>query len=182
VLDVGCGDGTFLAALAERFGLEGYGVDISTAAADAAAKRSTAVRWIAANADRRLPFSSGAFDYILSITSRKNAAELDRLLAPAGRLLVAVPGRDDLAELRAATLGRAIDRDRGSRTAEILGERFALETRVETRATFRADASTLRDLLATTYRGARRSAAARIEALDAMDVTVSAELMCFRKA
>src|SRR5439155_12751765 len=34
-LDVGCGEGTFLAALAERFRLEGFGVDISIPAIEA---------------------------------------------------------------------------------------------------------------------------------------------------
>jgi 23S rRNA (guanine745-N1)-methyltransferase len=180
-LDVGCGDGFFLAALAARFRIEGYGVDISTAALKAAARRATAIRWIGANADRRLPFSDGAFEWIFSITSRKNAAEMARLLAPSGRLIVVVPGRDDLAELRGAVLGTAIDRDRGARTEEILGGLLALEERTEARAIVRADSGALRDLLATTYRGARLSAAAKVAGLDAMDVTVSAEIMRFRK-
>jgi 23S rRNA (guanine745-N1)-methyltransferase len=180
-LDVGCGEGYFLSALAERFRLSGYGVDLSTAALTAAARRKGAIRWIAANADRRLPFADGAFDFIFSITSRKNAAELDRLLAPEGRLFVVVPGPDDLAELRAAVQGTAIERDRGPRTLELLGDRFALEERVETRATIRADKEVLRDLLASTYRGARLSAAASVAGLDAMDVTVSADVMVFRK-
>ena len=181
-LDVGCGDGYHLSALADRFALTGYGADLSTAAIAAAARRTTAIRWIAANADRRLPFSDDAFDWILSITSRKNASDLGRLLAPTGRLLVAVPGCDDLAELRAAVLGRADARDRVSRTEEIFAGRFVLEERAEARTTFRADALALGDLLATTYRGARRSAAARIAALGDMDITISADVMCFRRA
>jgi 23S rRNA (guanine745-N1)-methyltransferase len=181
-LDVGCGEGFFLSALAARFQLRGYGADLSTAALTAAAKRNNSIRWIAANADRRLPFADGSFDLVLSITSRKNAGELARLLAPDGRLIVAVPGRDDLAELRAAALGAAVERDRCPRTREILGGRFELEERVEARARIRANADALRDLLATTYRGARRSAAASVAALSAMEVTLSADVMRFRKA
>jgi 23S rRNA (guanine745-N1)-methyltransferase len=181
-LDVGCGDGYFLSSLAERFPLDGTGVDISSAAVDAAAKRSSRVLWIAANADRRLPFEDGSFDFIFSITSRKNAAEFDRLLRRDGLLVVAVPAEDDLVELREAVLGRALLRDREERTRELVGASFILQKSVSTRATVALDADGLRDLLATTYRGARGKEAAKATALDSMEVTVSAKLLCFAKA
>jgi 23S rRNA (guanine745-N1)-methyltransferase len=180
-LDVGCGEGFFLSSIAERFRLGGYGADLSTAALAAAARRKGAIRWIAANADRRLPFSDGAFDFIFSITSRKNGAELGRLLRTSGRAIVVVPGADDLVELREAALGKAVARDRGARVEELLGEGFSLEERFEARAIVHADGDALRDLLATTYRGARRSAGERIATLDAMDVTLCADVMCFRR-
>jgi 23S rRNA (guanine745-N1)-methyltransferase len=182
-LDVGCGDGFFLARLAQRFPLDAYGVDISAAALEAAARRSRDIRWIAANADRRLPFGDRSFDLILSITSRRNAAELERLLRPGGSLIVAVPARDDLAELRAAVLGADVRRDRGAaveRTLAVCG--LELRERFEARASLLLEGEALRDLLAATYRGARRSEATRAAALDRMEVTASAEVLRFCKA
>jgi len=181
-LDVGCGDGYFLTSLAKRFSLDGIGVDLSSAAVDAAARRAPGLRWIAANADRRLPFADGSFDLIFSITSRKNAAEFHRMLRKGGLLAVAVPAEDDLIELREAVLGRALLRSREERTSELLGAAFVQEKCVRAHATLALDADALRDLLATTYRGARSSEAPKAAALGSMEVTMSAKILCFAKA
>ena len=180
VLDVGCGDGFYLAALVNRFGLEGYGVDISTAAVDAAAQRYPGPRWIAANGDRRLPFADRTFDCIMSITARKNPEEFKRLLKPGGRLLLAVPADDDLAELRQAVLGQATAKDRVSLTTAEFERYFVLETRETTRLAVHLDVPALSDLLLVTYRGARFSAAAGAAALKPLTVTSAAELLCFK--
>jgi len=180
VLDVGCGDGFYLAGLAGRFGLVGFGVDISTAAVDAAAQRYPGQRWIAANGDRRLPFADQAFDCIMSITARKNPEEFQRLLAPGGRLLLAVPANDDLAELRHAVLGQAIAKDRVKLVRAEFQDRFALESHETARLAVHLDVPALVDLLLVTYRGARFSTAAGAAALKPLTVTSAAELLCFR--
>ncbi len=61
VLDAGCGDGFYLGTLARETGLEAHGVDISTPAVDAAARRYPECEWIVANADRFVPYSDGSF-------------------------------------------------------------------------------------------------------------------------
>jgi 23S rRNA (guanine745-N1)-methyltransferase len=180
VLDVGCGDGFYLAALASRFGLAGFGVDISTAAVDAAAQRYPGQRWIAANGDRRLPFADQAFDCILSITARNNPEEFKRLLSPGGRLLLAVPANDDLAELRQAVLGQATAKDRVRLATAALEKRFLLESHETVRLAVPLDVPALVDLLLVTYRGARFSAAAGAAALKPLTVTSAAELLCFK--
>ena len=176
VLDVGCGEGTVLAALARGRDLEGWGVDISAPAIDLAARSHPDLRWIVANADRTLPFPAGAFDLVLSITSRQNAPELRRLLAPGGRLLLAVPGADDLAELRTALLGKADLEARLPKTLQAFAADFALvaERRVRHRAAL--DRQAVDDLLASTYRGARSSERGRLAALDGLTVTLSHDL------
>jgi 23S rRNA (guanine745-N1)-methyltransferase len=179
-LDVGCGEGTFLAAIADRFRLEGWGVDISTPAIEAAAKRHGRVRWIVANADRGLPFGDGSFRLVLTIAGRRNAPEIRRVLAPEGRLVAAVPAEDDLHELRAALHGNALIVDRFGPLLKALEGRFRLETRRVVRHTARIEAARLLDLLAATYRGARRSQRDAIASLDAMDVTSSWTLCSFR--
>jgi 23S rRNA (guanine745-N1)-methyltransferase len=182
VLDVGCGEGSILAALARGRPLEAHGVDLSAPAVDLAARRHPAATWIVANADRRLPYATGAFAAALSITASKNAPELRRVLAPGGWLLLGVPGADDLIELRQAVLGRGEPRERLAPALERLRPHFALASRGAVRYTVRLEAGALDDLLAATYRGARhaqgerRQAAARQE----MTVTMSRDLACLR--
>src|SRR5580704_14181816 len=110
VLDAGCGDGFYLGSLAQLAGFDAHGVDISTPAVDAAARRYPACEWIVANADRFVPYAARSFSLVLSITGRMNASEFRRVLRDNGRLLVALSASDDLIELRSRA-GRA-GRDR----------------------------------------------------------------------
>lgn len=180
VLDVGCGEGTYLAAIAGRLSADGYGVDISVPAVEMAARRAPGHVWVVANADRLLPFATGAFDFVASITARRNASEMRRVLAPTGRLLVAVPGSDDLAELREAVLGHAGSRSRQSRVAAELEGRFDLESATTVRHRARLGPDAARDALAATYRVGRARRTARAALLGELEVTLSRDLMLFR--
>ena len=180
VLDVGCGEGYYLGALAGRGGIEAHGLDLSVPAVDLAARRHPGIPWIVANADRFLPYAAGSFDVVLSLDARLPASEILRVMAPEGRLLVAVPAPDDLVELRAAVLGEGVLRDRLARAVETLAGDFALEERRTVRQTARLDAAALRDALAATYRGARQSRQARLEAIPEMAVTLAHDLAVFR--
>ncbi len=103
VLDAGCGDGFYLGTLAREAGFDAHGLDISTFAADAAARRyppGDRREWIVANADRFVPYADRSFSIVLSITARMNVGEFRRILRDDGRLLVALPSPEDLAELR----------------------------------------------------------------------------------
>jgi 23S rRNA (guanine745-N1)-methyltransferase len=180
VLDVGCGEGTFLAAVAEKFELEGWGVDISTPAIEAAARRHRREHWVVANADRGLPFPDASFRTVMTIAGRRHATEFRRVLAEGGRLVAAVPAEDDLRELRAALHGNALIIDRFGPLLSALEGSFRLETRKVVRHAARIEAKGLLDLLSSTYRGARRSQTDAIAKLDSMDVTTSWTLCSFR--
>lgn len=180
ILDVGCGEGYFLGHLAERLPLNAVGVDISSSATGAAAKRYRNVRWIVANADLRLPFGDGSFSVVLSVTGPKNSREFLRLLAPEGRLVLVISGPDDLAELRSAVLGHAKGLDRAPRMQEMFGADFALESEETVRSVARLSAAALADLAAGTYRGARHRERARLTALTELDVTLSYRILVFR--
>jgi 23S rRNA (guanine745-N1)-methyltransferase len=181
MLDAGCGDGTFLAALCARFELSGFGVDISTHAIDAAARRHRAQTWIAANADRRLPFADASFDVVLSIDGRRNADEFARVSTPRGALIVAVPAADDLRELREAILGEAVATDRAARVEAELAAHFRLVARRSARATHRLDRAGLEQIAAATYRCARRGESARLASFDALEVTTSHDVLRFER-
>lgn len=179
VLDVGCGEGSVLARLAAGRPLEAHGLDLSAPSLDLAARLLPTATWVVANADRGLPYGDGGFDLALSLTSRRPAAELRRVLRPEGLLLVAVPGPDDLAELRAALQGQAVARDRLEGVEEELAAAFALGRRTRLVWQRELDRTALADLLAASYRGARASESERFAALDALTVTMSRDLGWF---
>jgi 23S rRNA (guanine745-N1)-methyltransferase len=180
VLDVGCGEGHYLGSLAAGSRIEAHGLDLSVPAVEMAARRYPEVSWVVANADRFLPYADGSFDLVLSLDARLSPGEMRRVLAPEGRLLVAVPAPDDLVELRAAVLGEGVLRDRLARAAETLAPDFVLLDRRTVRQTARLDAAALRDALAATYRGARQSQQGRLDGIGEMEVTLAHDLARFR--
>lgn len=183
VLDVGCGEGFYLGALARERQIEAHGLDISAPAVDLAARRYPHATWIVANADRTLPYAAGSFALALSLTSRLNSRELRRVLAAdraaqaataeaGGFLLLAVPAADDLVELRAALLGEGRLRDRLRPALAALATDFEPVRQTVVRTLLRLDAGGARDLLAATYRGARHRE--RRRAADLVEPAVSA--------
>jgi 23S rRNA (guanine745-N1)-methyltransferase len=168
VLDAGCGDGYYLGTLARQPGFDAHGVDISIPAVEAAARRYPECEWIVANADRFVPYADSAFSMILSITARMNSAEFRRVLHDDGRLLVALPGPEDLIELRGA------GRDRVDRTVKTFGQEFKLVDQRRVTATADLDAAAVQDVLLSIYRPMRSKPA------EAMRLTFSLDLLLFR--
>ncbi len=176
VLDAGCGDGFYLGNLARQAGFNAHGVDISTRAVDAAARRyppSEGKReWVVVNADRFLPYTGGSFSIVLSITARMNAGEFRRVLRDGGNLLVAIPAPEDLMELRSRV--GAAGRDRVARTVETFAHGFTLVDQRRVTTTAELDASAVRDVLLSIYRPMRAQPA------EAMRVTFSLDVLLFR--
>jgi len=168
VLDAGCGDGFYLDHMVREAECSGRGVDISVASIDAAARRYPECEWIVANADRFVPYADASFSVVLSITARHNAPEFHRVLTRDGRLLVALPSPDDLAELRGP------GRDRVQRTIEAFSKDFALtnQERVSASADFGVDE--VRDVLHSIYRPLRS------KPVEATRLTFSLDLLLFR--
>lgn len=193
VVDLGSGGGDALAALTgcrpqdvthhppstTHYPASAIGIDLSTAAAERAARRSPALTWVVANADRRLPILDASVNLVLSLHGRRNPAECARILAPGGVLLVAVPAPDDLVQLREHVQTIAVMRERAD---TLVGEHapfFTLVERTSARERHTLDRDALLLLLRGTYRGARLREAARTEALTRMEVTLSSEFFLF---
>ena len=170
VLDAGCGDGFYLGTLARQTGFDAHGVDISTPAVDAAARRYRGCEWIVANADRFLPYADRSFSIVLSITGRMNPGEFRRVLRNDGKLLVGLPAPEDLIELRGA------GRDRVVRTIETFARDFTLVDRRRVATAADLDATGVHDALLSIYRPMRAHPA------EAMRVTFSLDLLLFRAA
>jgi len=177
LLDVGCGEGSLLAELGPRRRLVAHGVDLSRPSIELAARLWPEATWVIANADRALPYADASFDGLLSITSRLQPEEFRRVLAPSGALILAVPGADDLVELREALQGRGELRPRleGALSTfaalfDCTQQRRSLAWRLE------LDRAGLEDLLASSYRGARATERTRFATLERSTVTMSRDL------
>jgi 23S rRNA (guanine745-N1)-methyltransferase len=180
LLDVGCGEGSFLGELEAATSCEAWGIDISRPAIEAAARRWPAAHWVVCNADLGLPFADKSFELVLSITSRRNAAEFARVLVPGGAVLFVLPAEDDQRELRALLHGDAYEIDRLPGLAAEMGAAFSLEREWRLSWMNQLDREAFGDLLATAYRGARDSQRARLEQREALEVTSSYRLALFR--
>ena len=178
--EVGCGEGHYLGAFTERFGCEGHGVDLSVPAIEAAAARHAGLHLVVANADRALPYAAASFAAVASITARRNPAEFRRVLRDDGRLLLVIPGPDDLVELREAVLGRGLLRDRVDRAVAAFAPRFTLERHERLRHVAPLDAEAIRDVMTGSYRAGRASRRDRLAALGPLAVTLSRDALLFR--
>jgi 23S rRNA (guanine745-N1)-methyltransferase len=169
VLDVGCGDGFYLGELAAQLGCEAHGVDISTPAIEAAAKRYPKCEWVVANADRFLPYADESISLALSITGRMNPAEFHRVLRTGGRALVGLPAPDDLIEVR------KVARERFLRTISDFSPLFQLIKTSRATSVADLDAEGTADALLAIYRPMRA------EPLGPMRITLSLDLLLFQK-
>jgi 23S rRNA (guanine745-N1)-methyltransferase len=182
LLDAGCGEGHHLAAFRRTYGVDAHGTDISVPAIELAARRYRDCSWVVANADRFLPYADGSFRAVASITARMNPEEFRRVLDADGTLLIAIPAADDLIELRAAVLGERIERDRVERTVAAFEPLFTFERHERIAHTAQLEREDMLDVMSSSYRGLRSREREKLEMLDAMNVTLSRDLLLFKPA
>lgn len=192
VLDAGCGEGYYLARLAEAAlasplggTLELAGTDVSKPAVQMAAKRrlpqGAGITWAVAN-NRHLPFAAGHIDLILSMFGFCVWEGFKAVQAPGGRVLIVDPGPDHLIELR-EIIYPAVKRSTppGLAAAEAAG--YALESEQSLRATVDvADAAQVQDLIGMTPHATRMPAAGReaLARVGRIDVTMDVVLRLVR--
>jgi SAM-dependent methyltransferase len=129
VLEVGGGPGELAARIGDELGCEVVMVDISPRMVELARARGVDAQ---VGDAARLPFADGAFDCAVAAWMLfhlpdvdRGLAELARVLAPGGRLVVVTNGERHMEELRAiagnAAWDRTFTRENG---AEIIGRHF----------------------------------------------------------
>lgn len=102
ILDVGCGEGSFLQQLNEQATLlPSVGFDISKEGIYLASDYGENVFWCVADLTN-LPFQEDRFTTILNIFSPSNYQEFQRVLVDGGQLIKVVPRSGYLKELRSA--------------------------------------------------------------------------------
>jgi 23S rRNA (guanine745-N1)-methyltransferase len=181
VAELGSGSGELLGKIAADRSIRCVGFDLSTHAATHAARRFPSISWVVANADRRLPLLNASTGVILSVHARRNPPECRRVLVDGGFLLLAIPSSDDLIELREEVQGHAVERDRVSAVVDEHAAHFVMVDRSTSTQRLELDRDQLHKLLRGTYRGERFSENARVQALDHLSVTLSSDILLFRK-
>lgn len=103
ILDIGCGEGYYTAAIAKRFAdreqREVIGLDVAKVAIRAAAKRYADVAFCVASS-HRLPFADASLDAVVRIYAPCKASELTRVLKPGGIMLTVTPGPRHLIQFK----------------------------------------------------------------------------------
>ena len=101
LLDIGCGEGYYTAAMATRVEVAA-GLDIARPAVRLAAKRhGTGIAWVVGSG-ARLPVADASVDVITTLFTPLHEAEIARALRPGGTVLVVTPDAAHLHDLRAA--------------------------------------------------------------------------------
>ncbi len=103
VLEVGCGQGLFLARLNKHYGIKGTGIDVSRASIEYANKHYKKVDLsFKLSSGGEIPFKSNSFDFVVTfdvlehIENQKEAVEeMIRVLKPGGKLLIYTLNKDD---------------------------------------------------------------------------------------
>lgn len=101
ILDLGCGEGYYTTELAAQITDQSliYGLDISKAAVQQAAKRTSSIIWLVANSSK-IPLSDQSVDIIFSVFSPIVPEESLRILKPNGLLITATAESSHLLALR----------------------------------------------------------------------------------
>lgn len=129
VLDLGAGTGHYLAAvLAQAPARVGIALEVAKPALRRAARAHQRIGAVGADTWRRLPVRDGSVALALNVFAPRNAAEIHRVLRPAGALVVVSPTEVHLAELVSELDLLTVAPDKAARIAESLAPRLRMST------------------------------------------------------
>ena len=113
ILDLGCGEGYYCAALAEALGLPLTGLDISKEAVRAAAAKYKGPLWLCGTA-AHLPVADSSAGLITSLFALTVPEEFKRVLRPDGYFFQVLAAEDHLLGLKSIIYDRLIHKEKDS--------------------------------------------------------------------
>jgi 23S rRNA (guanine745-N1)-methyltransferase len=123
VADLAGGTGYYLAGVLDALPhRHGVCIDLSVPALRRAARAHSRAAAVGADVWRALPLADRSATLVLSVFGPRNAAETDRVLAPAGALIIAAPNPGHLRELQQALGLIGIDPRKSQRLADAYGD------------------------------------------------------------
>lgn len=180
LLDAGCGEGWYTAALSQVISGKGgrtAGVDLSRPSVKKAARRCPGAE-IAVSSVYRLPVADTSIDAVVNCFSPLAAEEFRRVIKPGGCFLYVVPGPRHLWELKQVLYDQPYENPVKEETYP--GFRCLGQEPVET-SFLLPDQQSIRDLFCMTpyYWKTPRAGAERLAALDTLPVTAQFRIHCF---
>ena len=182
LLDAGCGEGYYTAGMAELLGENAVilGVDISKIALNTAAKRTAKASFAVASVFD-LPVADGSCQVLTEVFAPFCREEFYRVLRPGGSMILAIPARDHLWELKRAVYESPYENE--VKPYEIEG--FSLTGREEVRDVIRLENSEdIRNLFTMTpyYYKTSREDTERLMALRELTTAIAFEILTYRKS
>ena len=151
VVEVGAGTGYYLAGV---LGLapqrRGIALDVSKFAARRVAKVDPRIASVVCDAWQELPLLDRSAQLMLNVFAPRNAAEMARVLAPTGRLLVVTPNQQHLAELVDVLGLVSVDEEKDRRLQESLSGEFVRIGSEAIEETMRLDRTAVEQLVLMT--------------------------------
>jgi 23S rRNA (guanine745-N1)-methyltransferase len=180
LLDIGCGEGYYTAALAKVSG-QAIGIDIARPAIRVAAKRHPGVTWLVGSG-AHLPLADASVDLVCNIFTQMHLAEMHRVLRPEGHVLVVTPAAEHLRSLREPLFDELRPYDPGKFLAAF-EERFELQSRQELQFPLSLAQPALGQLLRMTPYAwkAKPERRAALEACEGLQTEAAFSLMLFRR-
>ncbi len=184
VFDAGCGEGWYTEELHKILKLAGFspesvGVDISRDALNAAAKRNFDGEFAVASL-YHIPLSDGWADLIINVFAPDCIEEFSRILKPGGIYVKAIPLEDHLLELKRSVYESVYENE----VAVSDQPGFELVSNTVLRKTLHlSDNETIKNLFSMTPYARKTSLddIAKLDALTALDTTISFSVLLYRK-
>lgn len=180
ILDVGCGEGYYSAALAQRMNCQLTGLDISKEAVRRAAGKYKKAQWLCASA-ARLPIADQSVGILTSLFALTVPQEFSRVLRNDGVFLQVLAAQDHLMGLKSIIYPQLTHKEKDS-TPQLEG--FTLQESRPVKFTFTAEGKQVQNLLYMTphiYR-ISKDGLNRLQNTDSLTDTASCVINLYTKA
>ena len=179
LLDVGCGEGYYCAALSQALGLPLTGLDISKEAVRCAAARYKNARWLCATA-AHIPLPDESVGVLTSLFALTLPEEYHRVLQKDGLFLQVLAAEDHLMGLKSIIYDQIIHKEKDT-VRDLPG--FSLLVSRPICFSFRVEGEQIGQLFSMTPHVFRvsRAGAERLAATETLDDTASCVLNVYRR-